>query len=167
MSYEIIKDFEHRGFKCEISKITPEEIGESPYYDFCVVEFIKPTTLDKILFFAIGEGVRSDAIAALIDFVGLTAFYPGDFNKDIDLVMKIGLVKHEEHIACYTSDHEGDHWKYMTPSEMEIMLKHDIDNYHEARKRFIEARKLYMALAEKMHEAMQQVQSGELQIPKA
>lgn len=173
MSYEIVKEFEHRGFKCEILRITPEEPEVTPYYEFCILEFIKPTTLDKVLFFAIGEGIRSDAVAALIDLIGLTVFYPGDFNKDVERVMKIGLIRHEDHIACYTTNYEDDdgkikdHWKYMSPIDMEKALIYDIDQYHEARKRFIDAMKMYRSLAQRMDEIMKQVESGELELPKA
>lgn len=165
MSYELIKSFEHRGFTCEITQVTSEEPSETPYYDFCIVKFVKPTTLDKILFFGIGEGIRSDAIAALIDFVGLTSFYPGDFNKDVEDIMKIGALKHEEHIACYTTDQEGDHWKYMTPSEMEDLLKMDIDNYHNARKRLIMGMKLYRGMAERMRTMIEQAGDGQTILP--
>jgi len=167
MDYEEVKDFEHRGFKCEITRVIPDEPDQTPYYEFCIVEFVKPTSLDKILFFAIGEGVRSDAVAALIDLIGLTVFYPGDFNKDVENIMKIGLIRHEDHIGCYTTDHEGDHWRYMTPVEMENKLKHDIDLYHDSRTRLIAAMKLYRSLAERMQEVMQKVESGELKIPNA
>jgi hypothetical protein len=171
MSYEIVKEFEHRGFKCEIIRIAPEAVDETPFHEFCITGFIKPTTLDKILFFAIGEGLRSDAIAALIDFIGLTSFYPGDFNKDVETIMKIGLIRHEDHVACYTTSYEEDgevkdHWKYMIPSDMEAMLKEDIDRFHEVRKRMIAAMKLYRGLAQKMQQVMQQVGMTPAESPK-
>lgn len=171
MSYEIVKEFEHRGFKCEILRTTPEAVDETPFYEFCIVSFVKPTTLDKILFFAIGEGLRSDAIAALIDFLGLTSFYAGDFNKDVEVIMKIGLIRHEEHIACYTTNYEEDgvvkdHWKYMNPLDMELMLKEDIDRFHEVRKRMITSMKLYRGLAQKMQSAMQQIGLDQTTSPK-
>jgi hypothetical protein len=165
MSYDIVKEFTYRGFKCEISKIFPDETDKTPFYEYCIVSFDKPTTLDKIFFYAIGEGVRSDAVAALIDFIGLTSFYPGDFNKDVEIIMKIGLMRHEEHIACYSSDNEGEHWKYITIPEMESKLKFDIDSYHDARKRMIAAMKMYKNLAEKMKEVMEKIASGELGAP--
>jgi hypothetical protein len=166
MSYEEVKDFEYRGFKCEITRLIPTEPNESTYHEFCITEFVKPTTLDKILFFGIGEGVRSDAIAALIDLIGLSAFYPGDFNKDVENIMKIGIIRHEEHIGCYTTDHEGDHWKYMNAVDMEAKKKQDIDIYHDSRKRLIDAMKLYHNLAQRMQEIMKQIEIGQIELPK-
>lgn len=172
MSYETVKEFEYRGFKCSIDQVFPDD-GEQPFYDYCIASFVKPTTLDKLLFHAIGEGVRSDAVAAIIDLLGLTAFYIGDFNKDIENIMKIGLIRHDGHIGCYTTgvlDDDGeiaDHWKYMTPSEMEDMLKMQIDIYHDARKRMIDSMKMYRNLAQRMQEVMNQIQTGQIEMPKA
>ncbi len=166
MSYTSEREFFHRGFKCEIIKINPEETDKIPFYEFCIIEFEKPTTLDKILFFSIGEGVRSDGIAALVDFIGLTVFYPGEFNKDVENIMRIGIMKHEGHIGCYTTDYEGDHWKYMSPSEMEQKLKQDIDIFHDSRKRMINAMKLYRGLYQKMQEYVKQIESGQMEVPK-
>jgi hypothetical protein len=153
MSFEDVKKIKYRGFTCEIVKAFPEEVDETPFYEFCITEFEEPTNLDKILFFMIAEGITSEGVASLIDLIGLTAFYPGNFNQDVDSIMRIGVIRHEEHIGCYATNISDEHrWKLMSPPEMEQMLKADIDRYHDVRKRLIQAMKFNKKMIDKMNE---------------